>query len=1050
MPQKAIIIGAGPAGLTAAYELLKRTNIIPIVIEKSGDIGGISKTVNYKGNRIDIGGHRFFSKSDRVMNWWLNIMPIEPFSEKEFSIHYQNKTKEITVKEILPRQSSTDLTDKVMLVRNRLSRIYFLRKFFHYPIKLSFDTLHKLGVSRTIKILFSYCSARMAPRKPETTLEDFFINRFGRELYRLFFKDYTEKVWGISCNKISAEWGAQRVKGISIAKAISHAVRSLRVNANTKDIHQKGTETSLIEKFLYPKYGPGQLWEEVARQIIDMGGTVLLHHDVQQIRTENSCVTSIETRNIQTGGSSSFEGDYFFSTMPVKELIASMGNTAPENVRDVASKLEYRDFITVGVLLKNMPPPGVKLASSEQEILPDTWVYIQEKDVKVGRIQIFNNWSPFMVKDASTVWIGMEYFCNKEDEFWLLSDEGIQNIAIAELVKMSLAKADDVLDTTTIRMEKTYPAYFGSYDRFDEIRHFTDQIENLFLIGRNGMHRYNNSDHSMLTAMVSVDNIISGELNKANIWSINTEQEYHEEKTTMNTKEKADLKRKKEDQSFASFLFHSNRNTSYLRLSLIAIIIQFAIFKYWYPFAGFINGDSYVYLETAYHNMSINTYPVGYSNFLRLLSVFTKSDTVVVGIQYMLLQCSILFFLFTLFYFYKFSKAAQIILLLFFVLNPVFLYIGNYISSDALFISLSLIWLGSLVWILRKPSLNITILHCLILIFTFTVRYNALYYPFLSILIIFISKQSPMLRTASVLLIVTLLGSFILFNMGKYHKLAGIRQFSPFSGWQIANNALYAYRNIDKSDRKPLPNQFDDLDKIVRKYFDTTRGGLQYPQELQRLNTWYMWNPRSPLQIFMNQKTTGDSSHSQELKKWASVGPHFSAYGSAIIRNYPHEYFTYFIWPNMVRFYTPPLEFLQQYSTGSDSVQLVAQAWFGYSSNKIRARVKDFKVRTLDFLPIIVACINILFIFALFSYLVLWGRTDKSIRQIILLVLLLWVLNFFFSVLASPISLRFQVFPFIANFSITVFIVENIINKLSIQQQADSTKGEVADYKVSL
>ncbi|BAV07733.1 UDP-galactopyranose mutase [Filimonas lacunae] len=516
MKKTAIIIGAGPAGLTAAYELLTRTDIVPVILEKSGDIGGISKTVNYKGNRIDIGGHRFFSKSDRVMNWWLQFMPVQD-DTGALEISYQNKTRQLNSRgEIKQGQE-----DKVMLVRNRLSRIYFLRKFFSYPIKLSVDTLRKLGLVTTFQIMYSYLHARLRPLKEEKSLEDFFINRFGKKLYHLFFKDYTEKVWGVPCKNISAEWGAQRIKGVSISAALAHAVKSALYKEGKKkgDIHQKDVETSLIEKFLYPKFGPGQLWEEVARQIQEMGGTILMHENVQGIEGHKGKIASITTQNAYTNECTSWEGDYYFSTMPVQELIAGLDDVVPSAVQQIAAGLQYRDFITVGVLLK-------KLSSK----LEDTWIYIQEKDVKVGRLQLFNNWSPFMVNDPDTVWVGMEYFCNTTDDFWKQPDEAIKQTGIAELKKMGLALPEDVLDATVLRMEKTYPAYFGTYERFDELRRFTDQYTNLFLVGRNGMHKYNNADHSMLTAMVAVDNIVAGYSNKDNIWSINTEQEYHEEK----------------------------------------------------------------------------------------------------------------------------------------------------------------------------------------------------------------------------------------------------------------------------------------------------------------------------------------------------------------------------------------------------------------------------------------------------------------------------------------------------------------------------------------
>lgn len=527
--RKAIIIGAGPAGLTAAYELLKRSDIIPVILEKSGDIGGISKTINYKGNRMDIGGHRFFSKSDRVMNWWLNILPAQETGNEQFTISYQNKSRQVR-----PGDSVTPgNADKVMLVRERLSRIYFLRKFFTYPIQLSIDTLRKLGVGTTISILVSYLQAQLSPRKPENSLEDFMINRFGKTLYKLFFRDYTEKVWGVPCHEIPAEWGAQRIKGVSIRKAIQHAVQSAvkKKKKKTGDIAQKDTETSLIEQFLYPKLGPGQLWEEVARQVQEMGGTILMNHDVISVNTQDGKVVAVEAFNKQDLQTIELKGDFFFSTMPIKELIASMDADIPQNVREVAAGLQYRDFITVGILLQNLSEQDKRTGKWKPLQLKDTWIYIQEKDVKVGRLQLFNNWSPYLVKDPNTAWVGMEFFCNETDDFWKLPDEKIAALAIRELQKIGLANANDVLDSTVLRVEKTYPAYFGAYERFDEVKQYVNTFPNLFLVGRNGMHKYNNADHSMLTAMVAVDNIIAGETGKDNIWSINTEQEYHEEKT---------------------------------------------------------------------------------------------------------------------------------------------------------------------------------------------------------------------------------------------------------------------------------------------------------------------------------------------------------------------------------------------------------------------------------------------------------------------------------------------------------------------------------------
>jgi protoporphyrinogen oxidase len=533
MPHKkiAIIAGAGPAGLTAAYELLDRSDdILPIIFEKSNDIGGISKTVNYKGNRIDIGGHRFFSKSDRVMDWWLKIMAMEDTGEDEIQIQYHNKTRPLN-KDRFPATARKD-QDNVMLVRSRLSRIYFLKKFFNYPIQLSAETLKGLGLIRSAGIFFSYMKAQAMPRKEEHSLEDFMINRFGKKLYHTFFKDYTEKVWGIDCKEISAEWGAQRIKGLSITKAIQHALRQqFRKNNKSKGIKQKGTETSLIERFLYPKFGPGQLWEEVADRIKAKGGDIRMQYEIAGINIRENKVVSAVIRNCTTGTTEEMDCDYFFSTMPVKQLIAGISPAPAPNIRQIAAGLLYRDFITVGLLLSKLKIKKDKARpAGKDNCVQDNWIYIQEREVKVGRLQIFNNWSPFMVNDPEKIWIGMEYFCNEGDQLWTMKDEDLEAFAIEELSRIDIIDRNDVVDSTVLRMEKAYPAYFGTYNRFEELKEYLGGFTNLFLVGRNGMHKYNNSDHSMLTAMTAVDNILAGIGNKKNIWDINTEMEYHEEK----------------------------------------------------------------------------------------------------------------------------------------------------------------------------------------------------------------------------------------------------------------------------------------------------------------------------------------------------------------------------------------------------------------------------------------------------------------------------------------------------------------------------------------
>jgi protoporphyrinogen oxidase len=518
----AVIIGAGPAGLTAAYELLKQTDIRPIVLEKTDTLGGISRTVQYKGNRIDIGGHRFFSKSDRVMRWWQEILPLQAVNGTA-TLGYQGMRRAASGS---PDGPNPDAQDLVMLLRSRKSRIYFLRQFFDYPITLSASTVRKLGPLRTARIGVSYLRSVLMPIKDERNLEDFFINRFGRALYETFFKSYTEKVWGVSCTEISAEWGAQRIKGLSIVSSITHAVKKLWRRPD--DINQKGVETSLIEQFLYPKYGPGQMWEEVARRICERGGQILMNVDVDRLETRGQQLVAVQGSRRDTGERLRIAGDYVFSTMPVKDLVQSLDVQAPAAVKEVSDGLMYRDFITVGLLLKEMK---VRDDSEQgQRLIHDNWVYIQEPDVLVGRMQVFNNWSPYMVADPSTVWLGLEYFCYEGDGLWTKSDGQLIELAGEELAKIGIIDKSAILDATVIRMPKTYPAYFGTYNRFSEVQRYLDAYENLFLIGRNGMHRYNNQDHSMLTAMVAVENIIAGSHDKASIWDVNTEQEYHESK----------------------------------------------------------------------------------------------------------------------------------------------------------------------------------------------------------------------------------------------------------------------------------------------------------------------------------------------------------------------------------------------------------------------------------------------------------------------------------------------------------------------------------------
>lgn len=519
----AVIIGAGPAGLTAAHELLLRTDFKPIILERSSRIGGLSCTVEYKGNRMDIGGHRFFSKSDRVMNWWLKIMPMQALTSSTLEIGYQGAKRNIDVPENGPDPTKED---RVMLLRNRKSRIYFLRKLFDYPISLSPDTVLKLGIFKTAIIGFSYIRSTLAPVKPERSLEDFFINRFGRALYLTFFKSYTEKVWGVPCEDIDASWGAQRIKGLSIVKAIKHAVR--KVFNPWDSVRQKDVETSLIERFLYPKLGPGQMWETVAADAVNKGAELHTNVVVSGIECDGSRVVSVETTDTESGEIRKFVGDIFFSSMAIKDLIRAMKHEVPANVKEVSEGLLYRDFIAIGLLVDKL-----KIREKDStDLIKDNWIYIQEQDVFVGRLQIFNNWSPYLVADQSNVWLGLEYFCNEGDHLWNLDDSALVELGIQELKKIRILDENaSVLDSTVIKMPKTYPGYFGTYNRFSELQVYLDSFENLYLVGRNGMHRYNNQDHAMLTAMTAVDNIEQGITDKSNIWDVNTEGDYHEDKS---------------------------------------------------------------------------------------------------------------------------------------------------------------------------------------------------------------------------------------------------------------------------------------------------------------------------------------------------------------------------------------------------------------------------------------------------------------------------------------------------------------------------------------
>lgn len=516
--KKCIIIGGGPAGLTAGYELLKKSDEYEVIILEASDVlGGISRTVRHNGNRMDIGGHRFFSKDKDVTDFWAQLMPTQGAPSVDDKILGREKP-------LVQGGPDPETEDRVMLIRRRISRIYYLNKFFDYPISMKPQTFINMGLPKTVKAGFSYLKSTVS-KKEETSLENFYINRFGKVLYSMFFEGYTEKLWGRHPREISADWGAQRVKGLSILAVIKDMFSKFVPNKNRK------VETSLIEEFVYPKYGPGQLWETVGDEFTKMGGKILYGHKVKDIEIADGRVNSVTCENGEK-----LEGDVFISSMPVKDLVAGMGSEVPAAPAEIAKGLPYRDFVTVGLLLNKLNLKNETDVKTLGNIVPDCWIYVQDVGVKLGRIQIFNNWSPYLVKDPqNTVWVGLEYFCAEGDDFWNMSEQECVDFAVKELKSMGVIDADaKVLDSHRERVQKAYPAYFDTYDRMDELVDYLNTFGNLYCVGRNGQHRYNNMDHSMVTSFEAVSNILSGKQTKENIWSVNTEAEYHEESSDEN------------------------------------------------------------------------------------------------------------------------------------------------------------------------------------------------------------------------------------------------------------------------------------------------------------------------------------------------------------------------------------------------------------------------------------------------------------------------------------------------------------------------------------
>ncbi|MBT1177820.1 NAD(P)/FAD-dependent oxidoreductase [Bifidobacterium callimiconis] len=533
-----VIIGGGPAGLTAAWELIKdggSENYDVTVLESSREFGGISRTVKHNGNRMDIGGHRFFSKDERIMDWWKNVLPLQgapSYDDKKLGRHH----------DLEPGGPDPEVTDEVMLKRHRVSRIFYGGRFFDYPISLKPATFKAMGFVVTMQAGFSYLKS-IFHKLPEDNLENFYINRFGRKLYSMFFEGYTEKLWGRHPSQISADWGAQRVKGLSILGVLKNAFSKLL----PKKRSNKEVETSLIEEFWYPKYGPGQLWETVERNCEQAGVHVLTDATVVEVRQNAGRISSVVYADSE-GNRTELTADQFISSMPVKDLVnaldaATKDETAepaaqtavvPADMKHIANGLPYRDFVTVGLLVKrlrlrnttNIPTLG------NPPIVPDCWIYVQDPGFTVGRIQVFNNWSPYLVQDVDdTVWIGLEYFCDEGDRFWNMSEDECIKFAINEMVRMKvIASPNDVLDTHREKVKKAYPAYFDTYSQMDELVEYLDSFGNLYCVGRNGQHHYNNMDHSMGTAIEAVGNIKSGRTSKRNVWNVNTEKSYHEEK----------------------------------------------------------------------------------------------------------------------------------------------------------------------------------------------------------------------------------------------------------------------------------------------------------------------------------------------------------------------------------------------------------------------------------------------------------------------------------------------------------------------------------------
>ena len=469
-----VIMGAGPAGLTAAYELFKHDVPVTILEKDPVQVGGLARTVEHKGYRFDIGGHRFFSKNQEVEDLWTEILGDE------------------------------------MLNRGRLSRIYYRGRFFAYPIKAA-NALWNLGPLEAARCLASYAWARVRPVKNPRNLEDWVRNQFGWRLFSIFFKTYTEKVWGISTKELSADWAAQRIKSLDLWLVIRTALLPRRAAKNRREV-----VTTLIDKFRYPRFGPGQMWERVAEISRTKGSPVLFGRSIDQVIHEDGAVTSVVVRTPR-GEVEEYAGTDFVSSIPIRELIARLDPAAPEAVQRAAESLGYRDFISIALMI------------DRADVFPDNWIYIHDPSVKVGRIQNFKNWSPDMVPDQSKTCLGLEYFCFEGDGLWASDDAALIALATRELAQLGICSAEQVFDGVVVRQQKAYPVYDDAYQaHVDVIRDYLQShLPNLHLAGRNGMHKYNNQDHSMMTALLVARNIATG--SALDPWKVNADAVYHEE-----------------------------------------------------------------------------------------------------------------------------------------------------------------------------------------------------------------------------------------------------------------------------------------------------------------------------------------------------------------------------------------------------------------------------------------------------------------------------------------------------------------------------------------